>query len=92
MEAQNDQLQTTLRKARDSLEKVQTQQAEDSRGISKQQKNAERYITKRQVLMSKKDEANNNLRLLGVLPQEAYEKYTGVKPDRVCSMGEPRFR
>lgn len=83
MESQTEQLQADLRKARELLEKLQGQQAEDGRGISRQQKNAERYLTKRQVLVSKKDEASKNIRDLGVLPEEAFEKYTGVKPDRV---------
>ncbi|KAG8878903.1 Structural maintenance of chromosomes protein 3 [Tulasnella sp. 332] len=83
MEKTSDKLVADLRKARDTLEKLQTQQAEDSRDISRKQKNAERYLTKRQVLTSKKDECNKNLRDLGVLPEEAFEKYTNVKPDRL---------
>ncbi|KAG8990253.1 Structural maintenance of chromosomes protein 3 [Tulasnella sp. JGI-2019a] len=83
MEKTSDKVTSDLRKARDLLEKTQTQQAEDSRDISRKQKNAERYLTKRQVLTSKKDECNKNLRDLGVLPEEAFEKYTNVKPDRL---------
>ena len=83
MEKQSDKLQTSLRKATESLDKVQTSQQEDSRGIARQQKNAERYITKRQLLTGKKEEANKNIRDLGVLPEEAFEKYTTTKPDRV---------
>lgn len=83
MENDNEKVTTNLRKSLESLEKTQTHQAEDSRDISRKQKNAERYLTKRQVLTSKKEECNKNLRDLGVLPEEAFEKYTGVKPDRV---------
>ncbi len=54
------------------------------RGISKQQKNTERYLTKRQLLLNRKDECNRNIRDLGVLPEEAFEKYTSEKLDRVC--------
>lgn len=53
------------------------------RGISKQQKNTERYLAKRQLLMNKKDDCNRNIRDLGVLPEEAFEKYTNEKMDRV---------
>lgn len=83
METDSDKLQTNLRKARETLEKTQTQQAEEGRDLSRKQKNAERYLTKRQVLTSKKDECNKNLRDLGVLPEEAFEKYINVKPERV---------
>lgn len=83
IESETEKQESALRKAREQLEKVQAQQAEDSRGIARQQKNAERYLTKRQMLLGKKDEASKNIRDLGVLPEEAFEKYTGVKPDRV---------
>lgn len=53
------------------------------RGISKQQKSTERYLAKRQMLLNRKDECNRNIRDLGVLPEEAFEKYTNEKLDRV---------
>jgi structural maintenance of chromosome 3 (chondroitin sulfate proteoglycan 6) len=65
------------------LEKAQNQQAEDSLGFSRQQKNAERYHAKKQMLANRKDECNRNIRDLGVLPEEAFEKYTNEKLDRV---------
>ncbi|CAL1707049.1 unnamed protein product [Somion occarium] len=72
-----------LQEHRSSLEKMQNQQAEDSRGVSKQQKNTERYLAKRQMLLTRKDECNRNIRDLGVLPEEAFEKYTNEKLDRL---------
>lgn len=72
-----------LQEQRQKLEALQTQQSEDVRGISKQQKNTERYLAKRQLLMNKKDDCNRNIRDLGVLPEEAFEKYTNEKMDRV---------
>ena len=68
---------------RATLEKAQNEQAEDSRGISRQQKNTERYIAKKQMLMNRKDECNRNIRDLGVLREEAFEKYTNEKLDKV---------
>lgn len=65
------------------MEKIQNQQSEDVRGISKQQKSTERYLAKRQMLLNRKDECNRNIRDLGVLPEEAFEKYTKDKLDRV---------
>jgi hypothetical protein len=35
------------------------------------------------MLNNRKDECNRNIRDLGVLPEEAFEKYTGEKLDRV---------
>lgn len=72
-----------LQEQRTGLENLQNQQAEDSRGISKQQKSTERYMAKKQMLINRKDECNRNIRDLGVLPEEAFEKYTNEKLDRV---------
>ena len=83
MESDVEKSTSELRKKATALENAQTEQTENNRGISRQQKNTERYLTKRQMLTSRKDECSKNIRDLGVLPEEAFEKYTGVKPDRV---------
>ncbi|KAJ7632426.1 structural maintenance of chromosome protein 3 [Roridomyces roridus] len=83
MEEEVEGLQAELQKLRASLEKVQNQQAEDSRTISRQQKTTERYLAKRQMLSGRKDDCNRNIRDLGVLPEEAFEKYTSEKLDRL---------
>ncbi|KAL5530813.1 SMC3 [Sanghuangporus sanghuang] len=80
---ENDKLTAKLQELRSNLEEMQTQQSEDSRGISKQQKNTERYLAKKQMLMNRKDDCNRNIRDLGVLPEEAFEKYTNEKLDRL---------
>ena len=82
-EKEADKLQKQLQEERAALERLQGQQAEDSRGVSKQQKNTERYLAKRNMLMNRKDETNRSIRDLGVLPEEAFEKYTNEKSDRV---------
>ncbi|KAJ7738464.1 structural maintenance of chromosome protein 3 [Mycena maculata] len=83
MEEEMEELQAQVQKLRASLEKVQIQQTEDRRTISKQQKTTERYLAKRQILSGRKDECNRNIRDLGVLPEEAFEKYTSEKLDRL---------
>ncbi|KAJ6546482.1 structural maintenance of chromosome protein 3 [Mycena vulgaris] len=83
MEEEMEELQAESQKLRASLEKVQNQQTEDSRTISRQQKTTERYLAKRQMLSGRKDECNRNIRDLGVLPEEAFEKYTSEKLDRL---------
>ncbi|KAJ6623432.1 RecF/RecN/SMC [Mycena sp. CBHHK59/15] len=83
MEQEIEDLQTEIQKLRASLEKVQNQQTEDSRTISRQQKTTERYLAKRQMLSGRKDECNRNIRDLGVLPEEAFDKYTNEKLDRL---------
>jgi structural maintenance of chromosome 3 (chondroitin sulfate proteoglycan 6) len=82
-EREYDDFSKKLQEYRSSLEKYQNQQAEDSAGFTRQQKNAERYHAKKHMLTSRKDECNRNIRDLGVLPEEAFEKYTNEKLDRV---------
>lgn len=65
------------------LEELQAAQMENSRGILKAQKAVERYITKRQTLLTRKDECNKSIRDLGVLPEEAYTKYVGESSEQV---------
>ncbi|KAF5374150.1 hypothetical protein D9615_008823 [Tricholomella constricta] len=83
MEKESDDLTARLQELRTSLEKIQIQQAEDSRTINRQQKTTERYLAKRQMLMGRKDECNRNIRDLGVLPEEAFEKYINEKLDKL---------
>ncbi|KAG6844405.1 hypothetical protein H0H87_007164 [Tephrocybe sp. NHM501043] len=83
MEKEGDDLTVKLQELRASLEKVQNQQTEDSRTINRQQKTTERYLAKRQMLLGRKDECNRNIRDLGVLPEEAFEKYISEKLDRL---------
>jgi structural maintenance of chromosome 3 (chondroitin sulfate proteoglycan 6) len=76
------------------LEKIQSEQSEDGRDIARQAKSMDRYLAKRQMLTQRKDECNKNIRDLGVLPEEAFEKYVGIRSDKVSSSciiprGEP---
>lgn len=83
MEKEVETFSSDLQEHRASLEKVQNQQSDDSRSIARQQKNTERYLAKKTMLTGRKDECNRNIRDLGVLPEEAFEKYTSEKLDRV---------
>ncbi|KAJ7046576.1 structural maintenance of chromosome protein 3 [Mycena alexandri] len=83
MEEEIEGFQTEMVTLRSSLEKIQNQQTEDSRNISRQQKTTERYLAKRQMLSGRKEECNRNIRDLGVLPEEAFDKYTSEKLDRL---------
>ncbi|EIW66746.1 hypothetical protein TREMEDRAFT_70024 [Tremella mesenterica DSM 1558] len=65
------------------LDEAQTEQAENTRAIIRVQKNSERYLTKRQTLITRRDECTNSIRDLGVLPDEAYTKYTDTRPDKL---------
>jgi hypothetical protein len=72
-------------------EKRETQQSDDQRSIARQQKNVERYLAKRQVLLQRKDECNKNIRDLGVLPDEAFAETTATS-EKVPSLFLCPFR
>ncbi|KAF5360848.1 hypothetical protein D9756_004551 [Leucocoprinus leucothites] len=83
MEKEAETTTAEIQELRLQLEKIQNQQVEDGRDMSKQQKTTERYIAKRQMLVSRKEECNRNVRDLGVLPEEAFEKYINERLDKL---------
>lgn len=54
-----------------------------TQGISREEKRLEENLLKRSLLAQKKEECNANIRDLGVLPDEAFEKYNNQKIDRL---------
>ena len=82
-EKEHDALGKQLQEFRAALERLQSQQADDSRAFSKQQKNDEKYHAKKMLLTNRRDEVNRNIRDLGVLPEEAFVKYINENPERV---------
>lgn len=82
-EEEGQELTAQVDSATEELERLQAMQADDSRGMSKHQKSTERYLAKRELLTSRRDACNKNIRDLGVLPEEAFEKYTTLKLERV---------
>nr|XP_018262378.1 chromosome associated protein [Kwoniella dejecticola CBS 10117]OBR84536.1 chromosome associated protein [Kwoniella dejecticola CBS 10117] len=82
-ESRIEELTTEIAKISEDLDKVQSEQLENTRAIMKVQKNAERYLTKRQTLIGRREECNNKIRDLGVLPEEAFSKYTDQRSDKI---------
>nr|XP_019012757.1 chromosome associated protein [Kwoniella pini CBS 10737]OCF51538.1 chromosome associated protein [Kwoniella pini CBS 10737] len=78
-----EELTTEIAQITEDLDKVQSEQLENTRAIMKVQKNAERYLTKRQTLINRREECNNKIRDLGVLPEEAFSKYTDQRSDKI---------
>lgn len=58
---------------------------EEGRSIDRQRKGLERGMAKRGRLVQRKDEINRKIRDIGVLPDEAFGKYTQMKSDAVSS-------
>ncbi|KAG0197226.1 Structural maintenance of chromosomes protein 3 [Mortierella sp. GBA30] len=65
------------------LERLQVDQQEESRRIRKTQKDAEKYVSRRNLLLQKKEDCIRSIRALGVLPEEAFEKYRNAASQKL---------
>lgn len=54
-----------------------------TQGISREEKKLEENLLKRSLLSQKKEECNANIRDLGVLPDEAFEKYNNQRIEKL---------
>lgn len=79
IEAELDGLLKETQSLQESHDQTHSAQLETARHIERQQKNADRYISKRQRLLEQKEKCHGHIRDLGVLPEEAFEKYTSEK-------------
>lgn len=87
VEAEIDKAVSDIAKKGKELEAEQAAAAEDNRGLARQQKNVERYLAKRQILLQRRDESNQKIRDLGVLPEDAYTLHTEKRPVEQVSRG-----
>ncbi|KAJ1676723.1 Structural maintenance of chromosomes protein 3, partial [Spiromyces aspiralis] len=71
------------------LESAQNQQQSDSAELDKDAKSVDWYLSQRNLLTQKKEECVRNICDLGVLPEEAFQKYTGKSPQK-ASYWRPR--
>lgn len=62
---------------------LQTRQQDEAKNIERQKKKIERSMAKRALLMEKAQECSRNIRDLGVLPEEAFEKYERANSNQV---------
>ncbi|KAL7270355.1 Structural maintenance of chromosomes protein 3 [Rhizina undulata] len=64
-------------------QELQNEQQEEAKNIEKQKKKIERSMAKRALLTEKAGECSRNIRDLGVLPEEAFEKFERVSSNQV---------
>ena len=69
---------------------VQTEQIEQHKEMEAKQRVVEKHLVKRTRLLKKKDDAVKSIRDLGLLPEEAFEKYQNlpmqtVRFPKVCT-------
>lgn len=83
IESELEQFQSQSQKHTADLEELRNQQNDINRSLHRQEKNVEKYLLKRSLLLQKKNECTSNIRDLGVLPEEAFERYTRMTMEKV---------
>ncbi|KAG0185738.1 Structural maintenance of chromosomes protein 3, partial [Apophysomyces sp. BC1034] len=83
LDSEVDEEQEKLRDYQKQIEELQTEQVQLTQVITKYEKNLERYLLRRSLLLQKKEECNANIRDLGVLPEDAFEKYTNLSVEKL---------
>ncbi|ORZ05306.1 RecF/RecN/SMC [Lobosporangium transversale] len=82
----DDELEETDKTVSDKeseLEKLHTEQQEESRQMRRIQKDVEKHASRRNLLLRQKEECTKNIRNLGVLPEDAFEKYKNVASEKL---------
>lgn len=67
-----------LKKNEDALSKADEQQRKLLRNLENFQKNSEKYLSKRSLLSSRREETQRKIRELGALPEEAFSEYEDI--------------
>ncbi|GAA5798475.1 hypothetical protein HPULCUR_003879 [Helicostylum pulchrum] len=83
LDNQIDELQEDDIKISSVLEQAIEVQMRITQGISREEKRLEENLLKRSLLSQKKEECNANIRDLGVLPDEAFEKYNNQRVEKL---------
>ncbi|KAF9954167.1 Structural maintenance of chromosomes protein 3 [Mortierella alpina] len=78
-----EEVRKTVTEKESQLEKLQTDQLEESRRVRRMQKDAEKYVSRRNLLLQKKEDCVRSIRELGVLPEEAFEKYKNAASQKL---------
>jgi structural maintenance of chromosome 3 (chondroitin sulfate proteoglycan 6) len=83
-EAQIEQAETKISNLeKEKLHREETQQ-EIARAVEKHQKKMEKSIQKKALLQQAAAECAKNIRDLGVLPEEAFERFANTESSKVC--------
>ncbi|KAG5437854.1 hypothetical protein PCANB_000569 [Pneumocystis canis] len=83
IESSIDQLSSELLEKNEKKTLLQNQQNDEARSIEKHQKALERNMAKRALLLQNKEECNKNIRDLGALPEEAFEKFFSTESNMI---------
>ncbi|PKI85465.1 Smc3p [Malassezia vespertilionis] len=78
-----DALATQVQAYEDELEAQHGKQTEHGGEVQRQQKLAERFSAKKQRLLEQRDRVNQQIRDLGALPEDVFDKYTKLSTEQL---------
>lgn len=84
IEEKTDSLQQQLEQVAGEKANREQAQVEIAARIEKQQKRVEKSLAKKSILTTQLAECAKNIRDLGVLPEDAFEKYERMEAKQVC--------
>ncbi|KAK1250923.1 hypothetical protein MKX07_005478 [Trichoderma sp. CBMAI-0711] len=84
-EAQIDELNSRLEQLESEKLHLEQNQLEISHRIEKQQKRMEKTLQRKALLTAQAAECAKNIRELGVLPEEAFDKYENMQANTIAS-------
>ncbi|KAI8799563.1 RecF/RecN/SMC protein [Cladochytrium replicatum] len=80
------EISRALEERSQALEQASAAKMQDFQQIERQQRHLEKYSSKKAVLLKRKEECNRMIRELGVLPEEAFEKYRNIQSRQLEKM------
>ncbi|KAF7721275.1 Structural maintenance of chromosomes protein 3 [Apophysomyces ossiformis] len=83
LDTEVEEQQATSKDYHRQIEELYAGQILLAQGITKYEKNLERYLLRRSLLLQKKEECNANIRDLGVLPDDAFGKYNNLSIEKL---------
>ncbi|RIB10793.1 SMC-like protein [Gigaspora rosea] len=83
IETELQDLSTDLNQKTSKSEALKAEQSSRQQKLERQQKNVDKFLSKRKLLLQKKEECTKNIRELGALPEEAFEKYKSTDPTKL---------
>lgn len=83
---QCDEYKDIIAELKARLDRAKTEQGTESLAAEKQQRLVDRFLTKKALLMQKRETAVSNIRELGVLPEEAFEKYSDADQTNILKL------
>ena len=84
LDVEIEQVSANITNTTQHVDQLKAAQTKDEAKLHQYSLSIEKYVSKKALLQRKRDECIKNIRELGVLPEEAFEKYIDEDGNEVC--------